>query len=81
MTLLEKSTPLEAMGELAEAARERNFLGISRASTPTDLRVGAIYAVVADARVAAVERWLADKSEPPTSSAPTRWIETASGAV
>jgi hypothetical protein len=65
MTLLE-ITSLEAMGELAAAARERNFLVDLAREHPTDLRVGAIYAVVADARVAAVERWLADKSEPPT---------------
>ncbi len=64
MALLE-ITSLEAMGERAEAARQRNFLVDLAHEHPTDLRVGAIYAVVADARVAAVERWLADKSEPP----------------
>ena len=54
---------------------------ISRAEHPTDLRVGAIYAAVADARVAAVERWLADKSEPPIIFGSDPPAETASAAV
>jgi hypothetical protein len=56
---------LEAIGERNLAALERNALLELARRHPTDLRVGAIYAAVADARVAAVERWLADRSERP----------------
>jgi hypothetical protein len=58
-------TSLEAIGRRDLAALERSSLVELARRHPTDLRVGAIYAAVADARVAAVERWLADKSEPP----------------
>jgi hypothetical protein len=56
---------LEAIGEREIAARERTSLIELARRHPTDLRVGTIYAAVADARVAAVEHWLADKSEKP----------------
>jgi hypothetical protein len=49
---------LEAMGRFGTAALERNELLSLARKHPTDLRVGAIFAEVADARVAAIERWL-----------------------
>jgi len=58
-------TSLEAIGQHNVAARERSSLVELARRHPNDLRVGAIYAAVADARVAAVERWLADTARRP----------------
>jgi hypothetical protein len=57
---------LEAMGRFGTAALERNELLSLARGHPTDLRVGAIFAEVAAARVAAIRRWLdVDKNARP----------------